>query len=233
MAFDESIFFLQVRPHLGGRLTQEHVDGMGALLDIGAQEKLSLHEMAEVLAQVRIETGGMMYPIKETVLSTHKDKNPSDKEVQDRLERAWNKGQLTWVKTPYWRSGAFGRGYIQLTHWDNYSKFSKVVGVDLLKFPEKALELPIAAQIAVIGMKKGMFTGRKLSDYVFPEALDYEPQKHPRRMVNGVDGTDKLSAAHHRQFASALQTAGWGTTKPSPISLLVQLLQSIFQRGKK
>lgn len=233
MAFNVSLFFLQVRPHLGGRLTQEQVDGMGALLEVGARERLSLHEMAEVLAEVRIETGGMMFPIKETVLATHKDKNPSDKEVIDRLERAWTKGQLTWVKSPYWRSGAFGRGFIQLTHWDNYQKFSKVVGVDLYKYPEKALDLITAAQIAVIGMKRGMFTGRKLGDYVFPEALDYEPKNHPRRMVNGVDGTDRLSSSYHRQFATTLQTAGWGTSKPSLISSLVQHLQSLISRGPK
>jgi hypothetical protein len=76
---------------------------MDALLDAG--KDLPLHHMANVLAQVRRETGGIMAPIKETVMSSHEDRNPSDSVVVGRLDRAYAAGLLPWVTTPYWRTG--------------------------------------------------------------------------------------------------------------------------------
>jgi predicted chitinase len=42
-----------------------------------------------------------------------------------------------------------GRGFIQLTGRDNYYLYGKLVGVDLIHFPEKALDPYIAAKILV------------------------------------------------------------------------------------
>ena len=104
-------FYNAIRPAFGGSLSQPQVDGMDALLHEG--RNLPLHHMAHVLAHVRRETGGYMAPIKETVMPSHKDKNPSDAEVIRRLDAAFAKGRLGAVKTPYWRTGWFGRGQIQ------------------------------------------------------------------------------------------------------------------------
>lgn len=60
----------------------------------------------------------------------------------------------------------YGRGFVQLTSADNYRKASKIVGVDLVKNPERAVEPEIAAKILVVGMRDGVFTGRKLSDFI-------------------------------------------------------------------
>ena len=196
---DRSAFFRSIRPSFGGWLDQSQVDGMSALLDAGAD--LAFHHMAHVLAHVRRETGGIMAPIKETVQPWHNDKNPSDAEVIRRLDAAFAKGQLPWVKSPYWRDGWFGRGQIQITHEGNYRKF----GVT----KDEALELSHSARIAVTGMRDGLFTGRKLADYRFPNALDAKPRDNPRRIVNGEDGSDEQVAGFHRQFATALAAAGW------------------------
>jgi predicted chitinase len=196
---NRTTFFDTIRTSFGGKLDQDQVKGMSALLDAG--KDLPLHHMANVLAQVRRETGGIMSPIKETVSASHKDRNPSDTEVINRLDRAFNAGRLTWVRTPYWRDGWFGRGQIQITHKSNYDKF----GVT----KDQALALHHSARIAVEGMSKGMFTGRKLSDYNFPAALDNPVKTNPRRIVNGPDGSDAEVARFHRQFAAALQKAGW------------------------
>jgi hypothetical protein len=158
--------------------------------------------MANVLAQVRRETGGIMAPIKETVQASHRDKNPSDDEVIKRLDRAYAKGQLPWVNAPYWRDGWFGRGQIQLTHKANYARFG-------ISRPDDALVPHISAHVAVRGMRDGLFTGNKLADYNFPEALNAVPAENPRRIVNGKDGSDAEVAQFHRQFARALQAAGW------------------------
>jgi predicted chitinase len=196
-------FFNAIRPAFGS-LNVKQIEGMEALLDAGRD--LPLHHMANVLAQVRRETGGYMSPIKETVMPHHKNKNPTDAEVIRRLDRAFAAGKLKWVKTPYWRDGWFGRGQIQLTHRANYAKFG-------ISNPADAMLPHISAHIAVAGMAGGMFTGRKLADYAFPAALDAPPANNPRRIVNGQDGSDREVARHHREFAAALNAAGW---KPAP-----------------
>ncbi|MGL4309813.1 MAG: hypothetical protein ACRCSU_04945 [Paracoccaceae bacterium] len=200
-------FFNAIRPQFGGSLIAAQVAGMNALLDAGAG--LPLHHMANVLAQVRRETGGYMSPIKETVMPSHKDKHPSDAEVIARLDRAFAAGKLKWVKEPYWRDGWFGRGPLQVTHRLNYRKFG-------ITDPSDMLKLDIGARVAILGMTKGMFTGLKLADYDFPVALDAPPKKNPRRIVNGPDGSDKEVARFHRQFATALQAAGWGAADAAP-----------------
>jgi predicted chitinase len=202
-------FFAAIRPAFGNRLSQPQVDGMQAILDAARAAKVTdAHHVAHVLAHVRRETGGYMSPIKETVYPSHKNKNPTDAEVMQRLERAWARGQLPWVKKPYWRDGEFGRGQIQLTHAKNRAKFGIADRDDLLK-------LPVSARVAVVGMRDGLFTGKKLSDYSFPAALDAAPKNNPRRIVNGQDGSDAEVAKFHRQFHAALVKAGWSIDEPS------------------
>jgi len=203
MSLDRTAFFNALRGGLPAfrRFSQRQVDGIEALLDAGAD--LPLHHMANVLANVYHETGGGMYPVKETVLPRHRDKNPSDAEVIRRLDRAWSDGRLPWVRTPYWRDGAFGRGQLQITHARNYAKFGITDYAD-------ALKLDVSARIAVEGMLDGHFTGKKLSDFTFPRDLDNPPRTDPRRIVNGVDGSDDQVQRNHMVFAAALTSGGWG-----------------------
>jgi hypothetical protein len=233
---NKQIFYATIRNHFGGKLDGAQVDGMDALLDAGSD--LPLHHMANVLAQVRRETGGIMSPIKETVMAHHKDKNPSDSVVVGRLDKAFADGNLPWVKKPYWRTGWFGRGQIQITHKANYDKF----GVNKLQ----ALQQPYSAQIAVRGMRDGMFTGRKLSDYTFPAALANPPSSNPRRIVNGPDGSDAEVGRFHLHFAEALYKAGWDEVEakttaapvqdsaqlPHLLALLIAAVRRIFARTK-
>lgn len=202
----------------GTSLSQRQVEGIEALLDAG--RGLPLQWMAYILANVMRETGGGMYPIKETVMPYHKNKNPSDAEVIARLDRAFAKGQLTWVKTPYWRGGAFGRGQIQATHDYNYRKFGITNYSD-------ALKLPVSARIAVEGMVEGKFTGKRLSDYTFPQAIHAPSKSNPRRIVNGPDGSDREVAANHIAFVRALEAGGWGEAAPEPVAPPAQEIPTI------
>lgn len=210
------LFFNAVRKSpFGGSLSPEQVRGCEAILDSCIRNKVAnRHHVANILAQVYHETGTYMLPIKETVMQSHKDKNPSDATVIKRLDTAFAKGQLSWVKTPYWRSGWFGRGAIQATHKTNYEKLGKRLGVDLVKNPSLALDPKISADIAVVGMSEGMFTSKRLSDYLFPAAIDAPAASNPRRIVNGPDGTDEKIAGYHRAFVAAL--SDWSLVPPPP-----------------
>lgn len=194
----------------GTSLSQPQVTGTEAILDSCIRYGVKApHHVADILAQVYHETAGYMLGIKETVMPHHKDKNPSDATVIARLERAWKKGQLTWVKTPYWRDGWFGRGPIMTTHEDGYRRIGTAIGVDLVSDPNRILEPAIGAATAVVGMRDGVYTGKKLSDFAFPSALNNPPSKHPRRIVNGKDGTDGDIRDYHLAFYTALMEAGW------------------------
>lgn len=203
-------FFAAIRPAFGNRLSQPQVAGMEAILDACIDAKVTdVHHVANILGQTRRETGGYMSPIKETVMPWHKDKNPSDATVMQRLDRAWAAGKLGKVKKPYWRTGEFGRGQIQLTHAENRAKFGIRNRDDLLK-------LDVSAKVAVVGMRDGLFRGHKLADYDFPAALDAPQRNNPRRIVNGNDGSDAEVAKFHRQFHAALVKAGWSeAVKPA------------------
>ncbi|WP_246109289.1 peptidoglycan-binding protein, partial [Vulcaniibacterium gelatinicum] len=79
----------------------------------------------------------------------------------------------------------FGRGYVHLTHIDNYTKFDALLGLDgeLVRRPELAKEPEIAARILVLGMRDGLFTGKRLDRYVNEASQDFY---NARRVVNGV-----------------------------------------------
>lgn len=207
---NNAAFFAAIRPAFGQRLSQPQVEGMEAILDACRRYGVTkTHHVAHALAEVRRETGGYMSPIKETVMPYHKDKNPSDAEVIRRLDRAWAAGKLGSVKKPYWRTGEFGRGQIQLTHADNRLKFG-------ITDPDDLLKLDVSARVAVVGLRDGVFRGKKLADYDFPAALDAPPNSNPRRIVNGKDGSDAEVAKFHRQFYAALVKAGWDEDAAAP-----------------
>jgi len=184
-----------------GPLTQSQREGFEALLTAG--EKLPREHMAYVLATAFHETSGLMQPIKETVMPWHQNKNPSDKEVISRLDRAFAAGKLPQVKVPYWRGGWFGRGYVQVTHQQNYHQVGKVIGIDLLSDPNRALHPNVAARILIDGMSLGLFTGKKLSDYLPADFVN------ARRIVNGTDRATEI-AERALRYDVALKAAGYG-----------------------
>lgn len=82
-----------------------------------------------------------------------------------------------------------GRGYVQITFRANYEKFRSVLdGVDLVTVPERAAEPDLAARIAVVGMRDGMFTRHKLADHLNELDGDFVTA---RRIINDdIDRTD-------------------------------------------
>jgi hypothetical protein len=170
------------------------------------QYGLLRNQAAYVLGTVSWETGGRMVAVRETFAE-------SDESAVARLERAWSSGQLTWVKTPYWREGWFGRGHVQLTHERNYQRAGANIGVDLVSNPDKMLDASVSAQVCVLGMRDGWFTGKKLSDYITLKKSNY---RGARRIVNGTDKASVI-AELAREYEGALISEGYGVEKAPPI----------------
>lgn len=125
------------------------------------------------------------------------------------LATAWHESKLTPIKeikgkplsklwlmyqSRYWNTGYYGRGFVQLTWKKNYELFSKILGIDLINNPDMALETKYAAEIIVIGMLKGLFTGVGLYKYFNSEIED---PVNARRIVNGKDKAELITSYYN------------------------------------
>lgn len=181
---DRKAFFDAVRKEpFPKRLTTRQVDGMEAILAEWERRRLTdLRWLAYMLATTYHETARTMQPIEEY----GKGKG-----------REYGKPAGPYQKVYY------GRGFVQLTWLANYQKAAKALGVDLVRYPERALEAGIAAAIMFDGMMQGWFTGKKLSDYFAGTKADWV---NARRIVNGVDKASEI-AGYARLFHAALTAA--------------------------
>lgn len=198
-------FFNDARHIFGGRLKQSQMQGLDILLT--ASEGLPVSHQAYLLATAKHETAQTMQPVREALAKT-------DDGAVMALEKAWKAGRLPWVRTPYWRKDAsgkawFGRGFVQLTHKENYQTASAKTGIDLIADPSAALSPMIAARILVQGSSEGWFTGRKLSDYL---PGDYAGA---RRVINGTDKANEIAA-----IAAAFERALLAGGEPAPTPII-------------
>lgn len=95
----------------------------------------------------------------------------------------------------------YGRGFVQLTWMCNYKAFARLLKVDLVNTPELALRSDIASEILVIGMLKGMFTGKKLSDSF--NATENNPVE-ARYIINGQDKAVLIAGYYWKIYESII-----------------------------
>jgi len=174
-------FFSTVRPLFGGRLTQGQVDGMNRIVEYAKKWEYSRGDTAYVLATIKHETASWMQPIREG--ARRYGPTYTDAQAKRAVTAIFNKGI---IRTNYalpagpYRQSYYGRSLIQITWYDNYKKFSDLLGPNFMKFPDLVLEWPYALDIAFIGMRDGMFRKPKLGDFKFPAEF-----KAARDIVNG------------------------------------------------
>lgn len=176
-------------------LKQTQVGGINAILDRWEASGLTdLRWLAYMLATVYHETAKTMQPIEE-----------------------YGKGAGYRYGKKIKRSGIpytlpdklyYGRGYVQLTWFENYETMGRLLGIDLLNNPELALHPGIAADIMFEGMTKGNshfgdFTGKSLENYFNDTKVDWV---NARRIINGTDKAE-LIAGYGKKFMAALQAA--------------------------
>lgn len=100
----------------------------------------------------------------------------------------------------------YGRGYVQITWWDNYAKNGALIGMglELLFDPDKALRSDVAYRIMSNGMIHGRFTSHRLRQYLFGGYTDYIGA---RAIINGKkDGANDIARIAEIFEASLLES---------------------------
>ncbi|HEU0045066.1 glycoside hydrolase family 19 protein [Sphingomonas sp.] len=199
----DPVKFFTLAKDVLGPLAQHEVDGCNAIVAACGVAGWPIADTAYALATAFHETAGTMQPIKEhgglAYLTRMYDITGA------RPAKARELGNLQ----PGDGSRYCGRGYVQLTGRTNYEKASRVVEVDLVAAPDRAMEAPIAAKIMVSGMQEGWFTSRDLDDDL-PRAGPATLRQFvlSRDIINGSDKAEKI-AAEAVEFQEALVAGGW------------------------
>lgn len=179
----------KLRSHFG-RLKQSQVDGFNAVLDAinmyGSPANKPAYA-AYMLATAWHETAATMLPIAEYGKGKGR---PYGKRLDIHGGRYSD-------SLPIY----YGRGYVQLTWLTNYVLMKNRLGVDFVNNPELALVPKHAADIMIIGMLEGSFTGKSLKTYI-KYGLYFE-FINARKIINGTD-RDKLIAGYAVNFLDSL-----------------------------
>jgi putative chitinase len=108
-----------------------------------------------------------------------------------------------------------GMGYAQATGRGNARKLTVALrqhgfpDIDLEQTPELLMRPDIAAFALVYGMASGLYTGRKLLDFLpLTKPATRAEFMAARRIINGQDKAD-LIADYAVEFQAALQAGGW------------------------
>lgn len=219
MTLNRTTFFAYARRSpFGGRLSTEQVAGLTVILDEWDKLRLSDQRwLAYALATAFHETGGRMQPIREAY-------GKSDAETMARLDREWAKpghGALRLVKEPYWRNGWFGRGFVQLTHRENYERAGALIGEDLIASPSRAMDPGIAARVLILGMVHGLFRynvaqrRRETLEIYFGNGPGRPVEA--RAIVNGGGDKANLIASYYKAFKDALDAGNELTPQPADV----------------
>jgi hypothetical protein len=182
-------FFENIKYYLFKSFNQPQVDGLNVFLDWYDKENPDIpgyyhyddRMLAYVLATTYHETAGTMQPIAE-----------------------YGKGNGKEYGQPAGPYGQkyYGRGYVQLTWYDNYKRQDEKLGLEgqLVRHADLALDPKIAKDVILKGMVDGDFTGRKLSQYFTDTLTDWY---NARTIVNGHDRATDI-AGHAEKFCNAI-----------------------------
>lgn len=179
-------FFDTVRPLFGGSLNQGQVDGMNKIVEYGETWEYPPLWLAYILATAHHETARWMQPIREGARRYGPDY--TDASAKRAVAAIYEKGIIrrnyALPAGPHGQS-YYGRGLIQITWYNNYLKFERLLKKPFTENPDLVLEWENALDILFVGMRDGMFRDSSLN--MIQSVSDY---KAARDIVNG-DGHKK------------------------------------------
>lgn len=154
-----------------GALNERQKAGIAFLLDtlMTDSDITDLRHAAYMLATTKHECAGTWQPI---------------------AEYGKGAGKKYGIPDPQTKQTYYGRGYVQLTWKENYQAMGQALGVDLVGNPDMAMVPEIAYKIMSRGMRKGSFTGVKLSTYINGDKCDYTLA---RKIINGLDCANRIA----------------------------------------
>lgn len=222
---DRAKFFSALRGSLyKAGLPQSAVTALDAILDECMKRSLVAAHVAYTMATAFHEVGSALIPVRENLTYSS----------AARLRAVWpSRFKSDAAAAPYVRNpqklanfvygGRLGNtgpndgwlyrggGFPQTTGKENYQKVGRVVGVDLVGYPDRITEPRIAVAALVAGMVQGFYTGRSLASYSLPQQY-----REARAIINADVGTNgERIAGYARSFEAALRAAGYGTG-PAP-----------------
>ena len=176
--------FTELRKALGA-LTKSQVTQIEFIVgEIDADKSISYAQGAYILATVWHETGGKMLPVSEIGKGRTRAYGQWFKNSKGELY-GWCNGKKS---AAYMQRDFphlyYGRGFPQLTWYDNYKLASEKLNVDFLNNPDLALEQEHSIRILIAGMKEGWFTGHRLSGHINQSKKNFV---NARKIINGTD----------------------------------------------
>lgn len=192
---NKKFFFDQVKLRLfGGSMNTKQVNGLNTILEEWETNYAKNDDrwLAYMLATAHHETGRTMQPIEEWGKG-------KDRPYGTRLKMAKDKNGK---RIPYTDTTEifYGRGFVQLTWYENYDKAGKKLGQDFLHNAAGVMKPSNATKIMFLGMTEGWFTGAKLSTFFNATTEDW---KNARKIINGTDKWD-LIKDHALKYYSAI-----------------------------
>jgi len=193
------VFYAALKPALFTKLNSTQVQGMEIILNEWEASGLTdLRWLGYMMATVYHECAKTMQPIKEFGNNAYFVKRYWDnKKVAEALGNIKPSDAIDYC----------GKGFVQITGRRNYQKMGKILGYDLLGFPNLVLQPDIATKIMFEGMTTGKsfagdFTGKHLGNYFNKTTED---PINARRIINGLDCA-KLISKYWYSFNNALKS---------------------------
>lgn len=202
-------FYDEVRATLfDGALSADQVKGLDAM--IKGNEKIDSRWLAYALATAHHETGRKFQAISENLnysatglrktfpkYFSAADATKYARKPEAIANRAYanRMGNASEASGDGWKYR--GRGLVQITGKDNYTKYG------IQNNPDAAMELDRAVAITFDGMTNGKFTGLKFSDFFNASKTDWV---NARKIINGLDKAQKV-AEHAEKYYTAILKA--------------------------